>query len=182
MEFTEKRIQLKDGRTAILRAPRVEDAAELIEYLRTVAGETPFLVKYPDEIQITLEQEQDYLRGRIDDPRGAMILATVDGEHAGNSSFMGVGGGRRWVHRCSVGVALYQRYCGFGLGRQLLEYTLELAKNCGYEQAELEVVDGNRRAIALYESLGFETCGCRPHDMKYDDGTYADMRIMTKEL
>ena len=182
MEFAERKVQLKDGRAAILRAPRIEDAAALIEYLRTIAGETPFLVKYPDEIQLTLEQEQDYLRGRIDDPRGAMILATVDGEHAGNSSFMGVGGGRRWAHRCTLGVALYQEYCGLGLGRKLLEYALELAKGCGYEQAEMEVVDGNARAIALYESLGFESCGCRPRDMKYDDGTYADMRIMTRGL
>ena len=139
MEFAERKVKLKDGRAAVLRAPRIEDAAALIEYLRTVAGEKRFLTQYPDEVRFTLEQEEEFLRGRIDDPRGAMIVATVDGEHAGNSSFMGVGGGRRWAHRCSVG-------------------------------------------IALYESLGFVSCGCRPRDMKYDDGTYADMRIMTREL
>ena len=182
MEFPERKVRLKDGRTAILRALKVEDAAALIEYLQIIAAETPFLTKYPDEVRPTLEQEQDYLRGRIEDPRGAMVLALVDGEHAGNSSFMGMGGGRRWAHRCTVGVALYQKFCGLGLGRKLLECTLELAKECGYEQAELEVVDGNARAIALYGSMGFQAYGCRPHDMKYDDGSYADMVMMVKEL
>ena len=182
MEFQEREVKLKDGRAAVLRAPRIEDAAVLIEYLRTVAGETRFLTQYPDEVRFTLEQEEEFLRGRIEDPRGAMILATVDGEHAGNASFMGVDRYRRYAHRCSLGIALYQKYCGFGLGRALMEYALELAKGCGYEQAELEVMADNARAIALYESLGFEVYGRHARDMKYDDGSYADALLMAKQL
>ena len=182
MEFAEREIRLKDGRTAILRAPRIEDAAELIGYLRTVTGETPFLTQYPDEVRFTLEQEEEFLRGRIADPRGAMILATVDGEHAGNGSFMSLGGNRRYAHRCSLGIALYRKYCGLGLGRGLMEFALELARDCGYEQAELEVVADNARAVALYESLGFEVYGRHPRDVKYDDGSYADALLMTKGL
>ena len=182
MEFDEREVRLKDGRTAILRAPRLEDAAALIEYLRTVAGETPYLYQSPDEVQLTLEQEEEFVRGKIDDPRGAMILATVGGEHAGNCAFAGVGIHRRYAHRCSLGVALYQKYCGLGLGRKLMEYALELAKGCGYEQAELEVMADNARAIALYESMGFEVYGRHHRDMKYDDGSYADMVMMVKEL
>ena len=173
---------MKDGRTAVLRAPRVEDAAELLDYLRITAGETRFLMQEPDEVQLTQEQEEDFLRGRLADPRGAMILAEVDGRHAGNCAFSGVSGKRRYLHRCSVAVALYQRYCGLGLGRKLMERALELAKGCGYERAELEVVADNARAVALYESMGFEVCGRRARDMKYDDGSYADVLLMTKEL
>ena len=182
MEFAERKIQLKEGRTAILRAPRVEDAAALIEYLRTIAGETRFLYQSPDEVKLTVEQEEEFLRGRIDDPRAAMILATVDGEHAGNCAFSGVSPKRRYTHRCSLGIALYQKYWGLGLGRRLMECALELAKDCGYEQAELEVVADNARAIALYESLGFEVYGRHVRDMKYDDGSYADALLMAKEM
>ena len=182
MEFAERSVRLKDGRTAILRAPRLEDAAALIEYLKAVCDETPFLTQYPDEVRFTQAQEEDFLRGRIDDPRGAMIVATVDGEHAGNGSFMGLGGNRRYAHRCSLGIALYQKYCGLGLGRHLMEFALELAKDCGYEQAELEVVADNARAIALYESMGFEIYGRHPRDVKYDDGSYADALLMTRDL
>ena len=182
MKFDERQVRLKDGRTAILRAPRIEDAAALIEYLKVVCGETPFLTQYPDEVRFTQEQEEDFLRARLDDPRGGMILATVDGEHAGNGSFMSLGGNRRYAHRCSLGIALYQKYCGLGLGRRLMEFALELARDCGYEQAELEVVADNVRAIALYESLGFEIYGRHPRDVKYDDGSYADALLMTKRL
>ncbi|MBQ9134425.1 MAG: GNAT family N-acetyltransferase [Clostridia bacterium] len=59
---------------------------------------------------------------------------------------------------------------------------LEQAKAIGYEQAELEVVADNTRAIALYESLGFSVCGRLPNNMKYSDGTYADALFMVKPL
>ena len=45
MLFPEKEILLKDGRTALLRTPREEDAEELLEYLRAVSGETEFLTE-----------------------------------------------------------------------------------------------------------------------------------------
>ena len=64
----------------------------------------------------------------------------------------------------------------------MLETVLEVAKECGYEQAELEVIDGNDRAKTLYEKLGFEEFGRFPDNIKYADGTYADAFWMMKKL
>ena len=63
-----------------------------------------------------------------------------------------------------------------------MEAVLDAARRVGYEQAELEAVSGNVRAIALYESLGFETYGTLPRNMKYKDGSYADNVWMMKRL
>ena len=182
MEFAERKVGLKDGRTAILRAPRVEDAAAMIAYLKTIMGETRFLSQERDEVQFTLEQEEDFLRGQVNAPRGAMIVAEIDGEIAGSCTFADVSAKRRFAHRCVLEIALYQRYCGLGLGRRLMEYALEMAKNCGYEQIELEVIADNDRAVALYKSAGFEMFGVHPRVLKYDDGSYADALLMTKGL
>ena len=46
MVFEEKRIILKDGRKCILRSIDKSDAADMIEYLRIVSGETEFLLRY----------------------------------------------------------------------------------------------------------------------------------------
>lgn len=64
----------------------------------------------------------------------------------------------------------------------MLSALLGAAKQVGYEQAELEVVSENRRAMALYEKLGFERCGHLPNNMKYADGSYADAEWMVKKL
>ncbi len=111
-----------------------------------------------------------------------LILAFVDGEYAGNCSFDGRTGSRREKHRAEIGIALLQKFTGFGLGKLMLERLIQRIKELGFEQAELNVVDGNKRAIRLYKSLGFRECGRIPNANKYDDGTYSDDIMMVLPL
>lgn len=182
MKYPEKQIQMKDGRRAILRSARTEDSAALIEYLKRTAAETRFLLKEPEEVTFTPEQERAFIQMQLDSGRDLMLLAMVDGKLAGNCSFASLGPWQRYRHRCNVAIALYRAYWGLGLGRQMLSEVLEQARLCGYEQAELEVMAGNANAVALYQSMGFEVYGRRKRDMKYKDGTYEDAYLMVKPL
>jgi ribosomal protein S18 acetylase RimI-like enzyme len=44
---------------------------------------------------------------------------------------------------------------GAGLGRALVQATLDRARECGCRRAELDVNESNAAAIALYEAFGF---------------------------
>lgn len=79
MDYPQKTIRLRDGRTAVFRAPRSEDAAEMLDYLRRTTAQTPYLASYPEEIAFTEEGEADYLRGCLTAPERLMIVCTVDG-------------------------------------------------------------------------------------------------------
>ena len=182
MRIEDKKVHLKDGRLCILRSPKLEDADQLIEYLKVTAAETDFLLKYPEEVKISVEQEKEILKWFIESERDLMIIAEVDGKVAGNCSFSAIGGKLRVRHRCSLGIALYQKYWGLGIGRELTALLLEKARDCGYEQIELEVVSKNKRAVALYEKIGFERVGERPKAMKHKDGSYDSNIIMVKQL
>lgn len=182
MYFPEKEVKLKDGRIAVLRSASVEDAADCIRYLKITAAETPFLLREPEEAEMALEQEEAFLRSRLDDPRSLMLIARIDGEYAGNCGLVSEGGAFRTRHRCGMGIALYQKFCGLGLGRIMIKTVVDVAKELGYEQMELEVVEGNDRARHLYENLGFVPFGVRPHALKYKDGHYADETLMVKKL
>lgn len=181
MYFPEKEVKLKDGRIAVLRSAGPEDAETLLRYLRITAEETRFLLREPEEAVMTLEQEEAYLRTSADSPSSLMLLAFIDGEHAGNCGFTGYSK-MRVRHCCDVGIALYQKFCNAGLGRIMMETIIDVARESGFEQMELQVVNGNDRAKHLYESLGFQTFGIRPHALKYKDGTYADETLMVKML
>ena len=63
-----------------------------------------------------------------------------------------------------------------------MQIVLEVAKNVGYEQAELEVMTENKDAIHLYEKLGCEKHGTFPDNMKFADGSYMDAYWMMKKL
>ena len=172
----------KIEREVILRNAEVEDASKLIDYLKITTGETPFLIREPEEVTITVEQEQTFIRSKLKDPDEVMLIAMIDEKHVGNCSLMKIGNYRRYAHRCDVAIALYQEYCGYGIGNKMLEIVLTLAKEVGYEQAELEVVANNETAISLYKKLGFKEYGRFPNNMKYDNGKYADAIWMAKQL
>jgi Sortase and related acyltransferases len=111
-----------------------------------------------------------------------MLLATADGCHIGNCSLSDAGPFKRYQHRCQIAIALYQKYWGCGIGQMMLSTILSVARELGYEQAELEVAANNTSAIALYKKLGFQTYGTFPDNMKYADGSYTDMLWMMKKL
>lgn len=172
----------KTGSEVILRNARESDAEDLIKYLKITTSETPYLIREPDEVLLSLEQEQNFIRRILDSDRELMLVAFIDGKHIGSCSLMGVGEYRRYYHRCDVAIALYQEYWGRGIGKMMMKSMLEIAKEIGYEQAELEVIADNQKAIALYENLGFVKYGRFPDNMKYKNGKYADAYWMMKKL
>ena len=126
MIYEPREITCRDGRSCILRSAAVTDANDLIRYLKVTAGETPFLIREPDEISLTPEQEEHFIEGIVKEPRELMLIGTVAGEHVGNCSLMSLGNYERYAHRCSVAIALYQKYCGLRIGREMLSATAYL--------------------------------------------------------
>ena len=49
-------------------------------------------------------------------------------------------------------------------------------------QLELEFIEGNNRARALYESLGFGVTGIKPDAIRLKDGTLLDEYCMMTKL
>lgn len=181
MVLVEEKYELA-GRKIVIRSANTEDADMLIDYLKTVTGETRFLMCEPDEVKYTTEGEEEFIKEHNESEHSLMLLAFVDGEYAGNCSFEGKENSRRAKHRAGIGIALFQKYTGFGLGRLLLTILLQKIKEQGFEQAELTVAGGNKRAYHLYESIGFKECGRIPNANKYDDGTYSDDILMIMPL
>ena len=175
-------IKDKKGRDVLLRSVEEKDAEALIDYMKITAAETPFLLREPDEISLTIEQEQAFIKAKKDSENELLLIAETGGRHIGNASLMSAGGFKRYRHRCEIAIALYQEYCGLGIGKAMLEMVLDIAKKAGYEQAELEVIANNKPAIALYEKLGFQKYGTFPDNMKYADGSYVDAYWMMKKL
>ncbi len=182
MIFEPRNITLKNGAVCTLRPTHPDDSEQMIDYMKQTAGETEYLLRYPDEVNYTIEQEQTLLRRLMEDPHTVMMVGIVNGEVAGNCSIGGFGEKRKLLHRCSMAIALKQAYWDLGIGTAMISYLTELAKRIGYSQMDLEVVADNERAQALYAKCGFVPTGRRSRALKFDDGTYHDEIIMVKYL
>ena len=49
-------------------------------------------------------------------------------------------------------------------------------------QIELEVIEGNVRAMSLYEKMGFEIVAATPNAIKLEDGNLLKEFLMVKPL
>lgn len=173
MIVKERRYEL-NNHELILRSPGKEDAKVLVDYLLNVSAETPYLLNEPEDVAgMTIEGEEKWIDRCNTEERGCVIVAYYDGEYAGNCCIT-ENRKMRLLHRGGVGIALYQKYCGLGIGKLMMQMLFDTAKEIGLEQLELEVIAGNDRALSLYKKFGFVEHGRFPNNMKYKDGTYAD--------
>ncbi|HEV6967509.1 MULTISPECIES: GNAT family N-acetyltransferase [Roseateles] len=82
-----------------------------------------------------------------------------------------------------VGMMVAASHRGRGLGRALLAEALDrLQATPGLAQVTLSVTAGNRAAIGLYESQGFERYGRLPDAIRLPDGRRLDKDLMVRRL
>ena len=96
------------------------------------------------------------LPGDYAEPRGALLLATVDGELAGCCALRPLDTAD--YPNTSEMKRLYVRkaFRGFGLGRLLTEAILDAARQAGYASVLLDTLNEMDTARNLYADLGFE--------------------------
>lgn len=182
MIYEDKRIVLKSEISCTLRSPLIEDAKSMIEYLKTTSAETEFMIRYPEEVTMTIEEEENILQKIIDSKNSIMIAAFIKDELVGNASISYVNERVKLLHRASFGIAVKQKAWGIGIGNVLLTEIINKAKEIGFEQIELTVVENNYKAINLYEKFGFVKCGVIDKAFKLKDGSYYGEIIMIKSL
>ena len=117
--------------------------------------------EYGDSLGIDLsfqdfDTELATLPGDYATPRGALLLAWVDGAVAGCCALRPLDTAD--YPNASEMKRLYVRpsYRGLGLGRQLAAAILDAARVAGYDHVLLDTLDDMEAARTLYEELGFE--------------------------
>ncbi len=182
MIFEDKAITLKNGKTAILKSPSVEDAEKMLNYIKKACGETEFLLRYSDEWEgVTVASEEAWINRQRSAPDILDITCYIDGEIIGNCDIT-FRGGMKTSHRATVGIAIHKDYWDLGIGTAMFEELVAAAQKRGTEIMELEFVEGNDRAKHLYEKFGFKVVCEKPKAFKLKDGSYRSEFHMQKYL
>ena len=174
---------LKDGRNALIRSPRDEDIPGMLEYLRISAGETEFIVRYPEECDKYTPEDEKKLFDRLNaSDSDAMLVCIVDGKVAGNCHVMW-SRSIKTKHRARIGIALLREFWNQGIGTMMFREMIRIAEaNENILHMELEFIEGNTRARALYEKMGFRIAGIRPNAIRLKDGTLLNEYYMIREI
>ncbi len=102
------------------------------------------------------DEELAGLPGDYAEPRGALLMATVNGQLAGCCALRPLDAAD--YPNAAEMKRLYVRkeFRGLGLGRQLVAATLDAARQADYACVLLDTLDDMEAARGLYEDLGFD--------------------------
>jgi ribosomal protein S18 acetylase RimI-like enzyme len=137
-----------------VRTAEDTDGPRVLTFLRRAAEESEFLVRCPEEITTTNEQQADVLKRKLTSPHDLFLIAETGSELVAVGLLSG-SGLKRFGHEVTLAITVRESHWGKGIGRALMQQLISWADSQGIVRIALEVVETNVRAVALYESLGF---------------------------
>jgi L-amino acid N-acyltransferase YncA len=141
----------------------------------TRAGET-----YPYDY----DMPEDAARAMwLADPPDHAVVAVDDLGSVAGTAKMGPNKGGGGAHVATASFMVDPGGFGRGVGRLMGEYALDWARRSGYRAMQFNsVVESNTRAVALWESLGFEILCTVPEGFRLPNGEYVGFHIMYQKL
>jgi len=157
---------LKDGRQIVLSLYRPEDKEALVSMYTSISSEA---VKWglPPYDRARIERWTSDLTNNM------VLLARSEERVVGHLQMF------RFPFERRKGVAelfiyIHQEFQNAGLGTVMMRKAIDLAKERGFHRLGLTVVADNKRAIKLYEKVGFKREGIARETFYGDDHRYHD--------
>ena len=153
----------------------INDSLKFSQFLEKVSSETPYLT-FDREEAPDLEASEAMLK-ILNLGKNACFAAVEDGEIIGNITFRGRENRKRLAHVGEIGIVVAKDHWGRGIGKQLIERVILHSRKNSIEKISLKVLDTNRRAVELYEKLGFVKEGLLIDEVKIE-GKYYNYVLM----
>jgi RimJ/RimL family protein N-acetyltransferase len=173
---TVKRFIAKDGRKVVLRTPKWEDLDDLLKLINSLVDEGAEIVKNK---KFTREEEVTWLASvidRVQKGETSFLVAEVEGKVVASSDVNPRTGYES--HVGTVGIVIKQGYRDLGIGTEIMQTQICFAGKMGLKVLMLSAFASNRRAIHVYEKVGFAQNGRVPRKF-FKGGKYVDEVIMT---
>ncbi len=173
-----KTFHADDGRTVILRTPRNEDLDDLLELINSLVDEKAEILVSQ---KFTREEESEWLLeslSRLRKDELFFLIAEVDKRVIASSDFL-IQGSKNQVG--AVGIVVKNGYREIGIGTQIMKTIFEQAAFLGLKTLTVNVFATNKRAIHVYEKVGFLQTDKIPKK-HFRQGKFIDEIVMTKKI
>jgi len=169
----------KDRRKVILRTPKWEDLDDFLELINSLVDERADILRTE---RVSREEEIDFLSrvlSRLEKDEMFYLIAEVDGKVVAVSEISKRSGYEK--HVGVIGIAIRNGFRDSGIGTEMMKTLLEQAQKMGLKVLTLTAFATNKRAIHVYEKVGFMQTGTIPKK-HFKEGKYIDEIILTKLL
>ncbi|MDI6534686.1 GNAT family N-acetyltransferase [Bacillus mycoides] len=166
-----------NGLTYTVRSAVQTDAEQLSEIRVQIDGETENMDREAGEGFIDKIGFQKIIKTDSEEMKNLFLVAEVHNRIVGFSR--GEGSNlKRLSHKVEFGVCILREFWGYGMGKSLLQQSIQWADENEVKKISLQVLEKNEKAIQLYKKLGLEVEGILKNDKKLSDGKYYNTVVM----
>ena len=121
MKYIPKEFKLKNGKTCIIQHASSKDAKDFLDLLIQISNETENTIRYPQEINITVEKEALILKSMEQSSTQYMLSVHVEDQLVGNAHCYGISERIKVAHRAGLGISILKDYWNLGIGSILMQ-------------------------------------------------------------
>jgi RimJ/RimL family protein N-acetyltransferase len=172
-----RKFYARDGQEVILRTPKWEDLDDLMELINSLVDEKAEIARTE---KVTREEEADWLPkmlSGLEKDELFFLVAEVGKKVVASSDIHILRGNEK--HVGVLGIVVKRGFRDSGIGTEMMKTLAEQAMNLGLKVLTLQAYATNKRAVHVYEKLGFVQTGRVPRK-HFKEGQYIDEVIMTK--
>jgi RimJ/RimL family protein N-acetyltransferase len=169
----------KDDREVVLRTPKWEDLDDFLELINSLVDERADILRTE---KVSREEEIDWLSkvlSRLEKDETFYMVAEVNGKVVAVSEINRRSGYEK--HVGVIGIAIRNGFRDLSIGTEMMKTLVEQAQKMGLKVLTLTAFATNKRAIHVYEKVGFVQTGTIPKK-HFKEGRYIDEIILTKLL
>jgi RimJ/RimL family protein N-acetyltransferase len=169
------KIELKNGTIVEIGSACSGDEESLLKFGQISVLDHDYQAMYPDEFNITLEQEFKFVEDHLQAPNKLALVARIESKVIAMLNFDPVTRLRKMAHIVTLGAGVLKEHRNLGIGQIMMNEALDWVKNnTQYEKVELRVLASNERAIHMYKKLGFVEEARLKKEFKFSDTDYRD--------
>lgn len=169
--IVESRNYEANGLCYIIRPAVPADAQALSELRLLIDGETENMDRERGEAYLDEAAFAQLIREDAALSHNLFLVAEAEQNLVGFSRCQG-STLKRFSHRVEFGVCVRRACWGYGIGKALLQQSVNWADATGVKKMMLSALETNTNAIALYERFGFAVEGVLQQDRLLSDGMY----------
>lgn len=156
----------KTGQSVYIRHPRKEDLAGLLTFINSLIKEDTWIMRSGKKI--TRKEEEIFLTDTLKKIRKKekySLLAIIDGRIVGSAEIRRQS--LRKHHVGEIGISVLAAYREAGIGTYLMKQLIQQAEQMELRLLYLHSFADNKRAIHVYEKVGFRLAGEVPGMLAY---------------
>lgn len=166
-----------NGLVYTIRSAVKTDADQLSKIRIQIDGETENMDREAGEGFIDTKGFQEIIKTDSEEMKNLFLVIEVQNRIVGFSRCEG-SNLKRLSHKVEFGVCILREFWGYGMGKNLLQKSINWADENEVKKISLQVLETNEKAIQLYKKLGFGVEGILKNDKRLSNGKYYNSVVM----